>query len=610
VSETFDFIVVGAGSAGAVVASRLCEDPSCRVLLVEAGHAPPPEELIPGATSTLQLNPATDWMCTADAGGAGKGLIGGRSAQPRGKMLGGSSGINFMAYVRGHPGDFDAWAAGGASGWSYEEVLPYFRKSEGLAPSAEIDVDAAAHGVDGPLGVSVRAPVLEGARRFVDAAVAAGIPRGDYNGRDRGGPTGVSSLFQTTTRDGRRSSTYHAFLEGDVEARPNLRIVTGAHATRVLLDEDNSAVRGVEYRGADGQAHMAVANREVVLSCGAYGTPHLLLRSGIGPREALEGAGVACRVDSPEVGKHLKDHLMVPLFFPAPGSGISVAELGVSFGPDALRAPAGPLPADPADDDALPPELAGLKVEAERRIGEWASAGTGLVASSLCDATAFFSTGLSAPHSHDGQVHLMLCGLTVDYWRANIRIDPEQYLADPETALALDAESILLLPSLLQPHSEGEVVLAEGDPQTDPEIRMNYYADPQDLEMMRAITRRTLEIAAHWPGEAKLGPLNIPPLLAERHGHVADTEPSDALLDDLARHYSLTIYHPTSTCRIGSVVDERLRVLGVDRLRIADASVMPDIVSGNTNAACIMIGEKAAEMIAVDHGIPLAEFVG
>src|SRR6266545_3934176 len=169
---TFDFVVVGGGSAGAVVAARLSEDPACRVALLEAGGPPPPQELMPAACPALQQNPATDWMYTADAGGCGQGLEGGRMMVPRGKMLGGSSGINYMAYVRGHPGDFDAWAAEGATGWSYDEVLPYFRKSEGLAPSGDIVVDADAHETQGPLGVSVRAPVLAGAQDFVDAAVA------------------------------------------------------------------------------------------------------------------------------------------------------------------------------------------------------------------------------------------------------------------------------------------------------------------------------------------------------------------------------------------------------------------------------------------------------
>src|SRR5262244_974123 len=182
-SDEYDFIVVGGGSAGAVIASRLSEDPNCRVALIEAGERPPAVSALPIAPPLMQLNPATDWMFTADPGRAGLGLNGGRVPVPRGKMLGGSSGINYMVYVRGHPGDFDSWAEGGAVGWSYRDVLPYFKKSEGLTPSDDITIDRDAHNTDGPLGVSVRSPILPGAREFVDAAVSSGIPRGDYNGR-------------------------------------------------------------------------------------------------------------------------------------------------------------------------------------------------------------------------------------------------------------------------------------------------------------------------------------------------------------------------------------------------------------------------------------------
>src|SRR5580704_1251855 len=282
-AEEFDFIVVGGGSAGAVVASRLSEDPSCRVALIEAGERPPEISALPIAPAAMQLNPATDWMYTADPGKAGLGLNGRRVPVPRGKMLGGSSGINYMMYVRGHPGDFDSWAEGGAAGWSYVEVLPYFRKSEGLAPSADSVIDAAAHNTTGLLGVSVRDPILPAARQFVEAAAAAGIPKGDYNGRNRGSAAGVVSLTQYTTRDGRRSSTYQAFLAGEPEQRPNLTIITGAQATRVILSEEagSTAATGVEYRTAAGETLQVYAGREVIVSAGAVGSPHLLLLSGI-----------------------------------------------------------------------------------------------------------------------------------------------------------------------------------------------------------------------------------------------------------------------------------------------------------------------------------------
>lgn len=610
-AEQFDVVVVGGGSAGAVLAARLSEDPSVRVALLEAGGPPPPEESMPAAVASLQLNPETDWMLTGDAGGVGRGLAEGRMMVPRGKMLGGSSGINYMAYVRGHPGDFDAWADGGAQGWSYGELLPYFKKSEGIQPSGDIVVDHDAHNPDGPLGVSVRSPVVPAAQQFVDAARASGIPTGDYNGGDRTRPEGVASLFQTTTKDGRRTSTFHAFLEPVMDARDNLVVIPHAHVQRVLLEDgaDGLVATGVEYRTADGSVETVTASKEVVLSAGAIGSPQLLLLSGIGPAAELAEVGIDCRLDLPDVGKHLKDHLHTPMVFPAPGIGLNMTEVALSLGPDALRAPAGPLPADPADDDALPPELAGVKAEAERRLAEWATTGRSLVSSSLYDAGLWYSTGLGDEHTHDAQIGFLVCGYTPDLWRALFRVDPDVYFEDASAALAPDAEVVVMLPNPVQPHSEGEIRLASADPAEPPRISLNYFADPHDVQVMVAVMRRALELVGNWPVEG-MGSLMVPPRLAEAHGHAPGDEPSDALLEDLARHYALTVYHETSTCRIGDVVDTDLRVKGVARLRVADASVMPNVTSGNTNAPTIMIGEKAAELIAAEHGIALAETVG
>jgi choline dehydrogenase-like flavoprotein len=287
-----------------------------------------------------------------------------------------------------------------------------------------------------------------------------------------------------------------------------------------------------------------------------------------------------------------------------------MAAMGVAMGPDALRAPAGPLPADPADDASLPPELAALKAEAERQVTEWFTTGRGLVSSSLYDAAAWLSTGLGDDHTHDGQIALFTCGYNADIWRGCLRVDPNEFFADPEATLAPKAESLIVLANPVQPHSEGEIRLAGPDPLAAPEIRMNYYDDPHDMTVMIAVVRRALTIIDQLRAEHGIGDVLVPPAIAERHGYSPGDTLADELIEDLARHYSSTVYHLTSSCRIGSVVDADLRVLAVEGLRVADESVMPNVVSGNTNAATIMIGEKAAELIAFEHGIKLAEFVG
>lgn len=576
-TQTFDFVVVGGGSAGAVIAARLAEDPACRVALLEAGDRPPELESVPVACAALQLNPATDWMYTGDPGRAGLGLCGRRIPVPRGKMLGGSSGINYMAYVRGHPGDFDSWAEGGATGWSFDELLPYFLKSEGLTVSDEIVIDPDAHNNAGPLGVSVRLPVLPGARAFVKAAEKAGIPRGDYNGSDRRNPAGVASLMQTTTRAGQRSSTYHAFLERESAGAPNLRIITNAQATRLVMESLPMRARGVEYRTANGELRTVTATKEVVLSAGAVGSPHLLMLSGIGPQRELESAGITCLLDLPHVGKHLKDHVQVPLFFPAPNLGVAMNEVLLSMSSGALA--------------------------------EWQKTGRGLPSSSLYDAGLWFSTGLDDLHSHDGQIACFVTGGSADLFRC-LNIEVAKYFDDAALRLAPDAQNIIVLANPVLPHSEGEIAITSADPFVHPAIRMNYFDDPHDMKVMVAVLRRALDVVSHWPVDHALGPLMMPPFLAKKHWYEEHAVPSDALLEDLALHFSLTVYHLTSTCRIGSVVDPLLRVRGIGKLRVADASVMPNIVSGNTNAACIMIGERAAEMIAAEHGLKLKAFVG
>jgi choline dehydrogenase-like flavoprotein len=254
--------------------------------------------------------------------------------------------------------------------------------------------------------------------------------------------------------------------------------------------------------------------------------------------------------------------------------------------------------------------LLAVKQEAEQRLAEWETTGHGLASSSLADAVVFCSSGLGDPHSHDTEIICSVTGGNDALVRSCLNINTAQFFDNPDKRLAPDAEAIFLMANPVLPRSEGELVLASADPDVHPNIRMNYYDDPHDMKVMLAAVRQTLDIAAHWPGNRKIGPVLMPPFLAEKYGHVSGEKPSDALLEDLALHFSLTVYHHTCTCRIGNVVDPRLRVFGVRQLRVADASVMPNVTSGNTNAPSIMIGEKAAEMIAADHAIKLAAFVG
>jgi choline dehydrogenase-like flavoprotein len=600
--DTFDFVIIGGGSAGAALAARLSENSEVQVALLEAGGKPPERESMPMACASLQLDPETDWMFRADAGKGGQGFVNKTMPVPRGKMLGGSSGINYMVFVRGHPGDFDNWERRGADGWSYAAVQPCFERMEEVSPTNEAPIDREGRGASGPIGVGIRSPVIPAARQFVRAAEAAGMPSGDYNGSGRFNPGGVASLVQTNTRHGRRSSTYHGYLEGAVEERTNLTVVTGAMVQKLLLDDgdDGLVCRGAVYRDASGQLHEIHSSRETILSAGAVGSPHLLMLSGIGCRRELEAAGIACRLDSPHVGKHLKDHYQVPMGFAAPGIGVSLGELGLSAGSDALRGPGGPLPADPADDAQLGPELLAIKQEADRRLAEWFETGSGLASSSIYDGIAFFSTGLGDEHTHDGQIGCIPTCYGRDVIEGRLFLDVDRMFADYDAMVRPTAENVTLLASNCVPRSEGELVIASPDPAVQPVIKLNYFENPHDLKVMVAVMRKALEIAKNWQG---LGEWFVAPELAKLHGYKPGDVPSDALLENSALHFAVTVYHLSCTCRIGDVVDPRLRVMGVRNLRIADASVMPEIPSGNINAPCIMIGERASDLIKQDHGL-------
>ncbi|CAE8641380.1 unnamed protein product [Polarella glacialis] len=493
---------------------------------------------------------------------------------PRGKMLGGSTGLNYMAYVRGHPNDYDTWKAGGADDWGYEDVLPFFKKSEDFAPHPDVKVEAEVHGIEGPLSVTHRDPELPFTGAFLRAAEQLDFEVGDYNGH-AGRLTasrGIVGPHQFTIRNGQRCSAYSAFLEADMGARPNLTVATGAHASRVLLDEGWKAV-GVEW-AADGAILSATAAREVVLCAGAYMSPQLLLRSGVGPRLELEALGLKCLVDSPHVGKHLKDHLYLPIPFECPSS-TALGPLACSLG--------------------LVPEAQGL-------FEEYMATGKGCPATSLYEASLFFSTGTrpEKAHTHDAQISWVASCYDPNFYTVcHGIVDFEEHF-HVDKMFNLEKGTAILLAQLIQPESEGEVTLSGTGASDPPLIRHNYLTKPADVKAFVAICKQTIVIKDQMAKSEEMGEVLIPKNLASRYGTDLD---SDELWEAWLRHYACTLYHPTSTCRIGDVVDPRCRVKGVRSLRVADASIMPDVVSGNTQAACVMIGEKVAAMIAEDNAV-------
>ena len=334
-----------------------------------------------------------------------------------------------------------------------------------------------------------------------------------------------------------------------------------------------------------------------------------MLLSGIGPRRELEFAEIECRLDAPHVGKHLKDHLMIGMPFDAPDVGIPLAQAALSLGPDALRGPGGPLPENPEEDADLPDELQGLKAEAERQQAEYFESGSGYAASSLYDAGLWCQAGLGDEHSHDIQIGFTPTVYGPDFFGDRCNLDLPGAFGEKGEALDPTAQRVAMVANPVLQRSEGEITITSPDPHVHPDIDLNYYGDPHDLKQMVAAMRISLDLAKNWPAPG-LGDWFAPPELARKHGYTPGDEPSDAFLENVALHYTLSIYHLCGTCRVGDVVDPRLRVNGVAGLRVADASIMPDHVSANTNASCIMIGEKAAEMIARDNGVRLAEFVG
>jgi choline dehydrogenase-like flavoprotein len=528
IAQGFDYVVVGGGTAGCVLAARLSEDPQCRVCLLEAGGSGKSLYVnMPGAIVMAQRSDALNWRFQTVPQAQ---LNGRRIGVPRGRGLGGSALINGMVYFRGNPRDYDAWAAAGASGWSYGEVLPYFRKSEDNANFGP----STFHGRGGPMHVrSVTRPnPLNFA--FFEALSGLGVPaRADLNSEDSEG----YSLRQLSIRGGTRETTAGALLAPAMK-RPNLVVMTQARATKLVLE--GQRVVGVEVLTEQGRVTVR-AHREVVLSAGAIQSPQLLLLSGIGDGEHLGQMGIGLRHHLPGVGRNLHDHVASPVH----RSMDHPASYGMSW-------------------RALPRNLWNL--------AEYALLRRGPLANNIFESAAFVKTlpGLDRP-----DVQLVF-----------------QAAKRPSPAFPFPlGHGFAVSPVSLYPRSRGRLTLASPDPLAAPLIDPNLLSVPEDIEPLLRGIRLARQVFAS-PAFARYGAQETAP----GAGIVSDQQ-----LTDYIRAEAYTVHHPVSTCRMGSdegaVVDPQLRVVGLEGLRVADASVFPSIVGGNTNAAVIMVAEKAADLI-------------
>ena len=561
----YDFIVVGGGSAGSVVAARLSEDPRVTVLLLEAGGDGTLLSLIPAGVGAT-LNSDLDWQYLTEYDGRScLGMVRGKCLWHAGRVLGGGSTINGMLYVRGDQEDFNTWSARGNTGWSWQEVLPYFKKSE-KQNNPQYAADTVNHGTRGPLSVSDLRFQTPLADAFVGSGHEAGYPVRDLN---TGNATGFT-VMQTNMQDGKRMSSARAFIR-PVLSRPNLTVLTNSRVTRLLF-AGGSRVYGVIFQRG-GTRYKVRARKEVILSAGVVETPKLLMLSGIGPAEELRKFGIPVMADLP-VGQSLQSHVGV-------GEVVFTLSQPVSFNP--LRLLTNPLNL-----------LAYIRGQGP------------LAAVSGFEGMAMYRTGLD-PDTAWPDIQLSMISLTpaIDgglVYRRSLNLNDATY--EKYKPLAFK-DGFFILPVLLHPRSRGNIKLRSRNINDAPLINANYFSHPLDMQRMIQSVRFSKQLGQsryfrRYGSEFYSRPIS-------QCGHLAAD--SDQYWDCAIRHFTYPLYHDCCTAPMGpvedaeAVVSPRLTVYNVSGLRVADASVMPTLVSGNTNAACVMIGEKAADLIKEDWGL-------